>query len=125
MRLLIDTQIFIWSVMDSERLTCDARKIMLDAETIFVSAASIWEIAIKTKIGKLEGNPIEFVSAISKSGFSSLPILASHAAAVYKLPLHHRDPFDRMLIAQSVSENIRILTSDRMLSQYSELVINV
>jgi PIN domain nuclease of toxin-antitoxin system len=125
MRLLIDTQIFIWSVIDSERLTRDARKIMLDAETIFVSAASIWEIAIKTKIGKLEGNPIEFVSAISKSGFSDLPILAIHAAEVYKLPLHHRDPFDRMLIAQALSEKIPILTSDRMLSQYSELVISV
>ena len=125
MRILIDTQIFIWSVMDSERLTGDARRIMLGAETIFVSAASIWEIAIKSKIGKLEGNPTEFVSAISKSGFNDLPILASHAAEVYKLPLHHRDPFDRMLIAQAVSEKIRILTSDRKLSQYSELVIYV
>lgn len=125
MKLLIDTQIFIWSVIDSEKLEEGERRIMLDADKVFVSAASIWEISIKTKIGKLEGDPNEFVSAISKSGFIELPILARHAAAVHDLPLYHRDPFDRMLIAQSITEPLRLLTADRLLGQYSELVITV
>lgn len=69
MRLLIDTQIFIWSVLDSYKLGLNARQIMLGAGEVFVSAASIWEIAIKAKIGKLEGDPDEFVEAIEESGF--------------------------------------------------------
>ncbi|MFH2045265.1 MAG: type II toxin-antitoxin system VapC family toxin [Pseudomonadota bacterium] len=125
MQLLLDTQIFIWPVMDSKKLGTEARQIILNAVKVFVSAASVWEIAIKTKIGKLEGEPKEFAAAIAKSGFSELPISAYHATMVYELPLYHRDPFDRMLIAQALAEPLRILTADRMLSQYSELVITV
>ena len=125
MRLLIDTQIFIWAVMESENLSAQARQIMLDATEVFVSAASIWEIAIKVRLGRLEGDPSEFVAAIDQSGFRELVISARHAAMVHQLPLHHRDPFDRMLVAQALSEPLRLLTSDRMLSQYSELVMTV
>ena len=125
MRILIDTQIFVWSVIDSEKLVPPARQIILEAAEVFVSAASIWEIAIKAKIGKLEGDPHEFVAAIDKSGFHELPIMARHAAKVYELPLYHRDPFDRMLIAQALSEPLRLLTADGMLAQYSELVMRV
>ena len=125
MRLLIDTQIFIWAVMESENLSAQARQIMLDATEVFVSAASIWEIAIKARLGRLEGDPSEFVAAIDQSGFRELVISARHAAMVHQLPLHHRDPFDRMLVAQALSEPLRLLTSDRMLSQYSELVMTV
>ena len=125
MRLLIDTQIFIWSVMDSEKLGPRARQIILDATEVFVSAASIWEIAIKVKIGKLEGDPHEFAAAIAGSGFRELLISARHAATVHELPFYHRDPFDRMLIAQALSEPLRLLTADGMLAQYSELVMRV
>jgi PIN domain nuclease of toxin-antitoxin system len=125
MRLLIDTQIFIWAVMESENLSAQARRIMLDAAEVFVSAASIWEIAIKARLGKLEGNPDEFVAAIGQSGFRELVISARHAAKVHELPHHHRDPFDRLLIAQALSEPLRLLTVDRMLGQYSELVMTV
>ncbi|MGA7875602.1 MAG: type II toxin-antitoxin system VapC family toxin [Desulfoferrobacter sp.] len=125
MRLLIDTQIFIWAVIDSDRLGAKARQVMLDAAQIFVSAASIWEIAIKSKLGKLEGDPREFVAAIEQSGFHELAISAQHAAMVHELPLHHRDPFDRLLIAQSLCEPLRLLTADKNLSQYSELVMTV
>ena len=125
MRLLIDTQIFIWSVMDSEKLGPRARQIILDATEVFVSAASIWEIAIKVKVGKLEGDPREFAAAIPGSGFRELFISARHAAMVYELPFYHRDPFDRMLIAQALSEPLRLLTADGMLAQYSELVMTV
>ena len=125
MRLLIDTQIFIWSVMDNERLKNDARRIMYDAEQVCVSAASIWEISIKTQIGKLEGDPVEFVSAIPTSGFTELPIKTSHSLAVHSLPLYHRDPFDRILIAQAITESASFLTADRVLGQYSDLVITI
>jgi PIN domain nuclease of toxin-antitoxin system len=125
MQLLIDTQIFIWAVMDSEHLSSKARRFMLDAVQVYVSAASIWEIAIKTKLGKLEGDPGEFVAAIAQSGFRELLISARHAAMVYKLPLYHRDPFDRILVAQALSEPLRLLTADKMLTQYSELVMTV
>ena len=111
--------------MDNERLKNDARKIMLEAEKVFVSAASIWEISIKTKIGKLEGNPDEFALAISQSGFVELPISVVHGVAVHQLPLYHRDPFDRMMIAQAVSESLPFLTADHVLGQYSSLVIQV
>lgn len=123
MRILIDTQIFIWAVMESESLSLQAREIILNATDVFVSAASIWEISIKARLGRVEGEPREFVTAIEQSGYKELAISARHAAAVHELPLHHRDPFDRILIAQALSEPLRLLTTDRMLSQYSDLVI--
>lgn len=125
MRLLIDTQIFIWAVMDSKHLHQNVREMMLNSTDIFVSAASIWEIAIKSKIGRLEGDPKEFVSAIEQSGFKEIAISARHAAIVYDLPLYHNDPFDRLLIAQTISEPFRLLTSDSLLGKYSDLVITV
>jgi PIN domain nuclease of toxin-antitoxin system len=123
MRLLIDTQIFIWAVMESENLSIQAREIILNASNVFVSAASIWEIAIKARLGRLEGDPKEFVTSIEQSGFRELPISARHAALVHDLPLYHRDPFDRLLVAQALSEPLRLLTADRTLGQYSDLVI--
>lgn len=125
MRLLIDTQIFIWAVIDSDRLGEESRQIMLEATEVFVSAASIWEIAIKSKLGKLEGDPKEFVAAIEQSGCHELVISAQHAAMVHELPFYHRDPFDRRLIAQAQCEPLRLLTADKNLSQYSELVMTV
>lgn len=125
MRLLIDTQIFIWVVIDSKNLSSQARQILLDAAAVFVSAASVWEIAIKVRLGKLEGDPHTFAAAISQSGFHELPISARHAARVYELPLYHRDPFDRLLIAQALSEPLRLLTADSVLCKYSELVTMV
>ncbi len=125
MRLLIDTQIFIWTVLDSELLCSKARRIMLDADRVYVSAASIWEIAIKSKIGKLKGNPHEFSMAISQSGFQELVITSRHASFVHELPLHHKDPFDRILVAQAICEPMRFLTADGLLGNYSDLVITV
>jgi len=125
MRLLIDTQIFIWAVMDSPKLSRKARYAMLDADEVVVSAVSIWEIAIKTRLGKLEGDPAEFVAAIGASGFEELKISVKHAAKVHELPLYHRGPFDRLLIAQGLVEPMRFLTADSVLAQYSELVITV
>jgi len=116
MRILIDTQIFIWAVVDSDNLSAQVRRIMLSATNIFVSSASIWEIAIKARLGKLEGDPNEFAEAIGQSGFQEIAITARHAAKVYDLPLYHRDPFDRLLIAQAISEPLRLLTADKALA---------
>ena len=125
MRILIDTQIYIWAVIDSDHLSEHARQIMLDATEVFVSSASIWEIAIKAKLGKLEGDPHAFATAIVESGFRELVISARHACRVYELPLYHRSPFDRLLVAQALSEPFRFLTADKQLAQYSELIMLV
>jgi PIN domain nuclease of toxin-antitoxin system len=125
MRLLIDTQIFIWAVLDSEHLNVQARRIMTDATEVFVSSASLWEIAIKAKLGKLAGNPNEFVEAVIQSGFQEIVITMHHAAKTYDLPSYHRDPFDRLLIAQAICEPMKLLTADKMLARYTELVITV
>ena len=87
-----------------------------------VSAASIWEIAIKSRLGKIEGDPLAMADAIERSGFSELAVSARHAATVARLPLHHADPFDRLLVAQAISEPLILLTADSMLTRYSELV---
>jgi len=121
MRLLLDTHLFIWAITGSSRLK-PARDLILSAEVVFVSAASIWEIAIKAGLGKIKGDPGEMVAAIESSGFLELPVTARHAARVATLPNYHSDPFDRLLIAQAVSEPLLLLTADRMLAQYSDVV---
>ena len=94
---------------------------MLAADEVYVSAASIWEIAIKARPGKIEGDPERLARAIDESGFIELPVRAHHAARVLQLPLHHNDPFDRLLIAQALSEPLLLLTADGALAQYGEL----
>jgi PIN domain nuclease of toxin-antitoxin system len=93
------------------------------AEEIFVSSASIWEIAIKVRIGKMNADPQELFDQIEVNNFRELPVLSRHALLVAKLPLYHSDPFDRILIAQAISEPLNLLTSDAQLRPYSELVI--
>lgn len=122
MRLLLDTHVFLWCVKDDKRLTKAARSLLADATEIYVSSASIWEAAIKVKIGRLDANIDDLVSAITDSGFRELSITAKHAATVCGLPDLHNDPFDRLLIAQAICEPLRFLTADGVLGQYSELV---
>jgi PIN domain nuclease of toxin-antitoxin system len=125
MRLLLDTQVFLWSVMDDRKLTKDVRKLIVDADDVFVSSASIWEASIKAGLGKLDVDVNLLVAEIEKSGFSELPVRATHAAMVRELPDIHRDPFDRILVAQALSEPLRLLTSDGHLSKYTDLVITM
>jgi PIN domain nuclease of toxin-antitoxin system len=122
MRLLLDTHIFLWSIAGSAALKADARRMIQQADTVFVSAASLWEIAIKTWLGKLKADPDALVAAIDESGFVELPVSAVHAAGVAKLPAIHKDPFDRLLIAQSVVEPLRFLTADAALKAYGDLI---
>jgi PIN domain nuclease of toxin-antitoxin system len=125
MRLLIDTHIFLWAMSGDKQLTKKAEAIMLSAETVFVSAASIWEIGIKSGIGKLDADVNELVARMEEAGFRELPVTAVHAAAVCDLPDIHRDPFDRLLVAQAITEPLRLLTDDDIVGKYSDLVITI
>jgi PIN domain nuclease of toxin-antitoxin system len=122
MRLLIDTHVFIWAVTANRQLKARTRSFLASAEAVYVSAASIWEIAIKARLGKLEGDPEALARAIESSGFHELPVTARHAAAVAKLPMHHTDPFDRLLLAQAFTEPLRFVTADQTLAPYGGAV---
>ena len=125
MRLLLDTHIFLWAITGSTRLTRATRRLMESADEVYVSAASVWEIAIKAGLGKVEADPDAVAAAIEPSGFLGLPVHAAHAARVARLPPHHHDPFDRLLIAQALVEPLRLVTADSVLTQYGELVVLV
>jgi PIN domain nuclease of toxin-antitoxin system len=118
MRLLIDTHVFLWSVTGSRQLKPSGRKLLSDADAVYVSAASIWELAIKVRLGKLNGDVPALAEAIEASGFRELPVSVRHAAIVARLPLHHSDPFDRILLAQALAEPLRFVTADRTLAAY-------
>ena len=125
MRLLLDTHIFLWAVSGSALLKAPSRRLIESAEQVFVSAASIWEIAIKARLGKIDADPLELTGAINASGFVELEVSAVHAAGVSRLALHHNDPFDRLLVAQALAEPLRLLTADPVLAQYSDVVLLV
>jgi PIN domain nuclease of toxin-antitoxin system len=125
MRILLDTQIFCWSFYEPHRVSFATRELMNQAEEVFVSSASIWEVAIKVRLGKINADPQELFEQIEANGFQELPVLSKHAIVVAKLPLHHSDPFDRMLIAQAMSEPLHLVTTDAKLKPYSELVVVV
>ncbi len=116
--LLLDTHVLLWWLADNPRLPKEIRTRIADPDSlIFVSAASIWEIGIKRAIGKLEA-PAELVAVIHEEGFLGLPIELLHAETASLLPPHHRDPFDRMLIAQSMLEKLTVVTADRRFELY-------
>ena len=125
MRLLLDTQVFLWFLADSRKLGKQPRRLTAETDEVLVSAASIWEAAIKAGMGKLNLSADDLVAGIAASGFVELPVLPRHAAMVQALPLHHRDPFDRLLIAQAIIEPLRFVTADVLLKQYSDLVMVV
>lgn len=122
MRVLLDTHVYLWFLADSPRLTKKARTQIRRAEVVFVSAASIWEATIKVSLGKLKVEPDDLVAGIEESGFTELPVHARHAARVSDLARDHRDPFDRLLLAQAIDEPLRFITADETLVSYSSLV---
>lgn len=125
MRILLDTHIALWALIDSPRLPRKARDLILDAEnTIYFSAASVWEIAIKHRLarGDMPVSGSEARKLLKEAGYIELPITSSHAAATEELPLHHSDPFDRILVAQAVSEPMRLLTHDSKLPAYGDCI---
>lgn len=125
MRILLDTHIFLWYIKSDRKLTKESQAMIKNAVEVYVSSASIWEATIKKKLGKLDVKIDDLVKAISSSGFLELPITIEHAAATERLVDLHRDPFDRILLAQAITEPLTFLTSDELLKDYSELVIIV
>jgi PIN domain nuclease of toxin-antitoxin system len=121
-KFLLDTGVWLWSVGSVDRLNRKARELIADGtQELYFSAASSWEIAIKASLGKLSlpESPASYVpKRLSAQGIASLPILQKHALAVYGLPVHHADPFDRLLIAQARSEDMALLTADPIFRQY-------
>lgn len=122
MRLLLDTQIYLWFLADSARLSKAAKHEIQQADEVFVSAASIWEASIKAALGKLAVEPTKLVEGIQASGFTEMPIRAAHGVLASALPPHHRDPFDRMLVAQAMAEPMHLLTVDATLAVYGPWV---
>lgn len=122
MRFLLDTHIFLWCVNNEKKLSSSVRSKILNAAEVYISSASIWEIVIKIKLKKLEADVNLLIEAISKSGFIELPITAYHAEAVSSLPEIHKDPFDRILIAQAITEPLTFITADEILQGYSSLI---
>jgi PIN domain nuclease of toxin-antitoxin system len=126
MRLLLDTHLLLWALADDARLSGEVRALIEDGSNeVLFSAASIWEIAIKAGLGRVDFpvRPDAIARAARDTGFAELPVRASAAALVADLPPHHRDPFDRLLIAQAVSESLPLYTVDPLLPPYSELVV--
>ena len=118
MSYLLDTHTLLWWLGDHPTLSEEARNIIAAPENIiFVSAASAWEIGIKKAIGKLEA-PEDLETAIAVNHFETLPITITDGLSVEKLPNYHQDPFDRMLIAQAMANNLTIITRDSQFSQY-------
>jgi PIN domain nuclease of toxin-antitoxin system len=115
--LLLDTHVFIWWRENNAKLGSDARREIASASLVFVSVASAWEAAIKVALGKLR-LPESFEAGVVESRFDKLPIAFRHAAVVATLPHHHHDPFDRMLVAQAISERLTLITHDRRFTPY-------
>ena len=122
MKFLLDTGVWLWSVGSVDRLNKKARELLADGtQELYFSAASSWEIAIKASLGKLSlpDSPASYVpSRLAMQGIQNLPVLTKHALAVYDLPMHHADPFDRLLVAQARTESMVLLTSDKMFRKY-------
>jgi len=122
MRLLLDTRAFLWWLDDAPQLTVAASGAIGNANNeCYVSLASCWELAIKSSLGKLQlAKPVErFVSEqLAANSFTLLSIELRHVAKVQKMPFHHRDPFDRLLIAQAMTEKLTLVTADRAFSDY-------
>ena len=127
MRVLLDTHIALWAVVGSKRLAPQARDAILAADEVFVSTASLWEIAIKHGLGR-GGMPIssaQALQAFNDAGYRLLDIRPEHALAVERLPPIHNDPFDRILVAQALVEPLTLITRDASVASYSAAILKV
>ena len=121
MRVLVDTHLVLWSLGAPSKLSRKARE-RIDAAEAFVSAASIWEIGIKAALGKRTADSDQILEALAPAGYQLLAITGAHAAAAARLPPIHKDPFDRMLLAQASHEPMILLTNDEVLKAYGGFV---
>jgi PIN domain nuclease of toxin-antitoxin system len=120
-KLLLDTHLLLWAAEDIERVPHHARALMIDPEnSLLFSAASLWEIAIKQSLNRpdFQVDPCLLRRGLLDNGYIELPIRSEHAVAVAALPMIHKDPFDRLLIAQAIVEGIGLLTNDAIVAKY-------
>lgn len=127
MRILLDTPIALWAVTAHASLSPQAKKIILEADEVFVSAASTWEIAIKHSLGKgdMPVSAAQALQAFTDAGYAMLDINPQHTLKVEALPPIHKDPFDRMLVAQALCEPLILVTRDPMVAQYGSGILQV
>ncbi|MDT0347610.1 type II toxin-antitoxin system VapC family toxin [Streptomyces litchfieldiae] len=124
MRLLLDTHVVLWWLSDSPELSDDVKDLLDTEPAVYVSAVTPWEIAIKQSLGKLDG-PEDLAERVRDSQFTDLPITAGHGVRAGRLPVHHRDPFDRILVAQAQIEGMTVVTRDKRVPQYDVRVMAV
>lgn len=125
MQLLLDTHVLLWALSGDDRLAESAVDTIADGRNaVYVSAVSVWEAVTKQSLGKLRA-PADLVAAIDEVGFRHLSLSLVHAGAVSELPRHHRDPFDRMLIAQARSDRLTLMTHDAAMQRYDVQLIVV
>ncbi|QQD73665.1 type II toxin-antitoxin system VapC family toxin [Acidithiobacillus ferrivorans] len=128
MNLLLDTHIALWAITDSPKLSQKARDLIQSPKSsVWISTASLWEIAIKHALGRgdMPVSSPEALRYFQESGYQLLPIEAEHAIAVEELPAHHQDPFDRLLVAQALVEPMRLLTHDPLVARYGDTILSV
>ena len=124
MKLLLDTHAVIWWLGDDDRLGKRARGLIEDPENdVLVSVASLWEMAIKARIGKLEVDVASAAAAIERSGFQILALSIEHLQSLRALPMHHGDPFDHLLAAQTIAEAATLISDDRRMPSYGVTVV--
>jgi len=128
LNLLLDTHIALWAITDSPKLPQSARELIASPKnTVWVSAAAVWEIAIKHSLGRGD-MPVSSAQALAyfqEAGYRILAVAAEHAVAVEALAAHHQDPFDRIMVAQALLEPMRLMSHDPMVAQYSDTVIKI
>lgn len=128
MNLLLDTHVALWAITDSPKLSKKARELIESPKsTVWISAATVWEIAIKHGLGRGD-MPVSSQDALRyfrESGYRFLPVEPEHAAATEDLPTHHGDPFDRILVAQAMVEPMRLITHDPVVARYSDAIIKI
>ena len=122
MRVLLDTHIIIWALSEPDKLSSEAKSLINNADQLVVSSASIWEMAIKSSLGKLEVDLDIFTAELHKLSVFELAVSWQHAKQLKLLPHHHRDPFDRLLVSQAICEPLILLTHDKVLAKYTDLV---
>jgi PIN domain nuclease of toxin-antitoxin system len=125
MMLLLDTQMVMWAALDARKLPAAARQLIANASAVYVSAVSLWEIGMKVSTGKLKLSMADLDAKLIAASAVPLALTWNHAMRAYDVAPFHRDPFDRLLLAQAVTEPLHLLTTDESLESYSSLVIVV